>query len=525
MMIKDLDSNELPASADADVCIIGAGAAGLTIGLRLARCGIDVLILESGGAAQEPAMQALNDCEIAGHRFSGAEGGRFRVLGGSTTQWGGQILPMSPIDFEARSWIKHRGWPISSSEVAGHYRRVIEMIGLGSAIADDAHVWRSVGMDQPRIGNEGAELFFTRWCPEPDFAYLFRDEIARTQNLRCVLHATVTGFLAEGQMVTHACARNLAGRRIDVRAQRFILAIGGIESPRLLLHPLATGETPPWASDLIGRFFQDHPGLTCADIVPRNRAELHRLFDNVIHGNMRYQPRLRLSDETQRKWRLLQVNNAIIFQSNRNEALSRGRTVGKSLLRGRMQLRSLADLFTAGSGIARVAWRTLVQHRGFNFDDLGARLGMQLEQQPDPDSRVTLTDSVDAMGLRRARIDWRIGMPEVETAAMATEIYKRSFEAAGVAKLKIDADVAARSPDLIDRMNDQAHHNGTLRMGISPRDGVVDKNLKTFGTSNFYVCGSSVFPTGSSSNPTHTLLALGLRLADRLLAAEPARGG
>jgi choline dehydrogenase-like flavoprotein len=519
-MIKDLDSNELPASADTDVCIIGAGAAGLTIGLQLVRRGIDVLILESGGTAQEPAMQALNACEIAGHRFSGAEGGRFRAVGGSTTQWGGQILPMSPIDFEARSWIEHSGWPIAYGELAEHYRRVIEMIGLGGAIADDADVWRSVGMTQPRIGNEGAELFFTRWCPEPDFSHLFRDEIARTQNLRCVLHATVTGFRAEGQMVTHACARNLAGRRIDVRARRFILAIGGIESPRLLLHPLATGEASPWASDLIGRFFQDHPGVTCADIVPRNRAELHRLFDNVIYGNMRYQPRLRLSDETQRKWHLLQVNSTVIFQSNRNEALSRARAVGKKLLRGRAELRSLPHLFTAGPDVARVVWRTVVQHRGFNFDDLGARLGMQLEQQPDPDSRVTLTDAVDKMGLRRARIDWRIGMREVETAATAAEIYMRSFEAAGIGRVKIDADVAARSPDLIARMNDQAHHNGTVRMGKSPRTGVVDKDLKVFGTSNFYVCGSAVFPTGSSSNPTHTLLALGLRLADRLVAEQ-----
>lgn len=522
-MIEDLDSNELPASAETDVCIIGAGAAGITIGLHLARRGIDVLILESGGPAQELAMQALNACEIAGRRFSGAEGGRFRVLGGSTTQWGGQILPMSPIDFEARPWIDHSGWPISFGEIAEHYRRVIEMIGLGGAIADDADVWRSVGMTPPRIGNEGAELFFTRWCPEPNFSHLFRDEIARTQNLRCVLHATVTAFHAEGQLVTHACARNLAGRQIKVRARRFILATGGIEAPRLLLHPLATGETAPWASDLIGRFFQDHPGVTCADIIPRNRVELHRLFDNVIHGNMRYQPRLRLSEATQRKLCLLQVNNAIIFRSRRNEALSRARTAGKNLLRGRAQLNSLPDLFTAGPDVARVAWRMLVQHRGFNFDDLGARLGMQLEQQPDPDSRVTLTDTVDAMGLRRARIDWRIGMREVETAATATEIYKRSFEAAGIGTLKIDADVAARSPDLIARMNDQAHHNGTARMGSSPSMGVVDKNLKAFGTANLYVCGSAVFPTGSSSNPTHTLLALGLRLADKL-AARPAHG-
>jgi choline dehydrogenase-like flavoprotein len=165
---------------------------------------------------------------------------------------------------------------------------------------------------------------------------------------------------------------------------------------------------------------------------------------------------------------------------------------------------------------ARMAWRTYIRHRAFNLDDLGFRLGVQLEQEPDPESRVTLSDELDSMGLRRARIDWRISTTEIGTVAVFAELVKRELETSGIAKVSLDADVAARSPDVAARMIDQNHHNGTARMGATPNEGVVDRDLRVFGTSNLYVCSSAVFPTGSFSNPTHTIIALGIRLADKL---------
>jgi choline dehydrogenase-like flavoprotein len=293
--------------------------------------------------------------------------------------------------------------------------------------------------------------------------------------------------------------------------------VGGIETPRFLLHALDDGTHPPWtAFDLIGRFLQDHPNMTCADIVPARRRDLHRLFDNVVHGRTRYQPQLRLTDGVQRRLRLLQASCVIIFQGSQSDTVSRVRSAGRELLSGRASRKALQELIRFGPLTGRMAWRTYIRHRAFNLDDLGFRLGIGMEQEPNPESRVTLSDEVDSMGLRRARIDWRISTTEIETVAVVAELTKRGLEDSGIAKVSLDADVAARSPDVAARMIDQNHHIGTARMGATPNEGVVDRDLRVFGTSNLYVCSSAVFPTGSSSNPTHTIIALGIRLAETL---------
>ena len=516
-MIEDLASNQHPPAIETGICVIGAGAAGLAISLTLARLGVDVVMLESGGEQHDAAIHDLNRCDIAGRPFIGALEGRFRALGGSTTRWGGQILPLQPIDLEARAWVNASGWPIAYSDLVPGYKSALQLVGLGNCIESDCDVWRSVRTTAPRFGAECLQPHFSRWCPEPNLAIHLRPEIERLANLRCILRATVTALRAEGGRVSLAHARSLTGQRLDIRARRFVVCVGGIETPRLLLHPLDGGAHPPWTGyDLIGRYLQDHPGLTSANIVPRRRADLHRQFDNVVHGRTRYQPKLRLSDAELRRRKLLQASCSIIFRSQRGDTLVAARAAGKNLLVGRAGRDEMLSLIGAAPMVARMAWRTFVRHRAFNLDDQGFRLGMQLEQQPDPDSRVTLAGEVDALGLRRARIDWRIGPSEIETAAAATGLFKHCFEAAGLGRVDVDADVAARSPDLASRMHDQNHHNGTARMATSPRDGVVDRDLRVFGAENLFVCGSAVFPTGGSSNPTHTILALGIRLAEHL---------
>jgi choline dehydrogenase-like flavoprotein len=516
-MIEDLDDNRLPHSLEADICVIGAGAAGITVALLLARRNIDVVLLESGGERHETAIHDLNRCSFAARPFRSAIDGRFRALGGSTTRWGGQILPMQPIDFKARSWVNASGWPIAYYELVPAYKTALGLVGLDRCIESDADVWQSVGQRTPQFAGGELVPYFSRFCPEPDLSRVHGAEIRRRPNLRCVLHATVTALKAEGGRIVRATARNLAGRNVNVHARRFVLCVGGIETPRLLLHPLDDGNHPPWtAFDLIGRFLQDHPGMTCADIMPARRRDLHRLFDNIVRGRTRYQPRLRLTDEAQRRRRLLQASCSIIFQSSRGDTVSRVRSAGQELLSGRASRKALQELISFGPLASRMVWRAYIRHRAFNLDDLGFRLGIQLEQQPDPESRVSLSDEVDAMGLRRARIDWRISTTEIETVAVVAELTKRELETSGIAKVSLDADVAARSPDVAARMIDQNHHNGTARMGATANEGVVDRDLRVFGTSNLYICSSAVFPTGSFSNPTHTIIALGIRLAERL---------
>jgi choline dehydrogenase-like flavoprotein len=519
-MIVDLHDGSLPAAIDTDVCVIGAGAAGICLSLSLAKRGAAVTLLESGGLGHESAIQDLNRAVVVGLSHKGVHEGRFRIFGGTTTRWGGQILPLHPYDFEAQPWIEDSGWPIRYDDLAPYYRSAIEFEALGDAIADDAGVWERIGLPRPRLGTD-LQSFLTRWCPEPDFARLHGPEIRRLERLKCILHATVTAFSGNGPRITAVIAKTLGGRSISVYPQRVALCVGGIETARMLLHPLSDGTPAPWARlDAVGRYFQDHPGMTCADVIPRDRRSIHRLFDGIYHRGFRYRPKFKLNADRQRRLRTLAVGGGIIFQTAQADRLDRARGAAKALLKGRVD----RDIVSAALGSAaasplmlRQAWRTFVQRRAFNPDDLGIRLGVDVQQAPRRDSRVSLAETVDAFRLRCARLDWRMGEAEIASVAAFCGVVKTGFEAAGIAEVRIDPDVATRSPDVLARLHDQSHHIGTARMAVERDHGVVNPQLRIFGTENAFVCGSAVFPTSGFSNPTHTILALALRLSDHLL--------
>jgi choline dehydrogenase-like flavoprotein len=518
-MLTDLHRDTLPARLEADVCIIGAGAAGMALAIALARKGAQVVLLESGGHPSDTRIQEFNQGEVVGLPHEGTYGGRARAFGGTTTIWSGQILPLLPVDFEERSWMPWSGWPIAYPDLIPYYRSAIDFVGLGRSILSDADVWRSIGLGVPTLGPD-IEPYISRWCPEPNFGRLHGQEVRRLQSLTCVLHATYVGFDARGDRLTAAWARGLGGQSVAVQSRAYVLCVGGIETARLLLHPLINRRPAPWSdSELIGCCFQDHPGIPVADVVPRDKRVVHHLFDNIYRYGFKYQPRFRLTAAAQERSRLPGIGGALLFESAKTPALCRARFAGKALVRGRVNTQVLTATAIGTPLLAQQAWQTLVRRRGFNPDDLGVRLGVQLEQAPRPDSQVSLSDQIDALGLRRARVDWRMGEFEVKSIARFAEITKAAFEQIGLADVRIDTDVETRSPSILARMHDQAHHMGTARMASTPDRGVVTSDLRLFGTDNAYVCSSAVFPTSGYSNPTHTIIALALRLADHMAGA------
>ncbi len=524
-MISDLASDALPEALNTDVCIIGAGPAGITLALTLARHNVDVVLLESGGETVEPEIQELYHSEVVGRPHIGIHEGRTRAFGGTSTRWGGQILPLFPIDFEDRPWIKLSGWPIGLEELQPYLVRALPFEGLERCLTDDAAVWRTIGLRMPKFGND-LESFLTRWCPEPDFGRLHGAEIKLLPNLMCVMHATVVTLETQEGRISSVLAKTLSGKMLEVRARRVVFCVGAIETPRLLLQQLKDGRAPPWAHSghNVGNYFQDHPAVTCADILPHKRGTIPQLFDQIYHRRMKYQPRIMLSAARQRSLRSLNAGGTVLAQTEYTDTMNQTKVAGRALLRGGPSRTAIAN--AASSAIkgapflARWFWRSFVKRRAFNPHDLGFRLGVQVEQPPRAESRVSLSSEVDALGMPRARLDWRLGKEEVDAIADFAETVKSAFEKEGIAQVRIDADVASRRTDMLARVVDQDHHMGTARMARSVDTGVVDANLKMFQTENGYVCSSAVFPTSSFSNPTHTLIALAIRLGDHLQSAR-----
>ena len=514
-MIRDLLREQPESTEVADICIVGAGAAGIVLAVELVRQGKRVLMLEGGGAEIEEPSQEPYGSEVVGLTHRGVHTGRFRAKGGTTTKWGGQILELDAADFEERPGIAGSGWPISKSDLKPFYERALALEGMGGVEREDAAVWKQIGEPLPAL--DGLEAYFSRWCPEPNFGRLHRQALEQHAGITLWLHANAVELMLEGDVALGVRCRTLSGVEHVFRARRIVFCLGAIESSRFFLQP-RKGELPWNRSGLLGKHFQDHIDCNGAVVEPINQSRFHSIFDNVFEGVFKYHPKLRLSPEVQVREGTLNAAATMNCVSNADEALGRIRTTAKHLLRGRLAEIGVADLaFMAGHlpMIGRQMWRYGVQHRAYNPADARIFLRVHCEQQPDSASSITLAEDRDSLGMLRTRLDWRISELELRTIRVYLETARQSL--AGLARIIPDEGLMAGDPEFRTRCDDSNHHMGGMRMAHSAADGVVNTDLLLHGVQNVYVCSGAVFPTSGFSNPTHTLLALTVRLADHLV--------
>ena len=513
-MIRDLIEG-VPNPGDVgDVCIVGAGAAGIVLALELARQGKRAVLLEGGGRYVEEDAQDTYRSEVAGLRHNGVHIGRFRSLGGSTTRWGGQILELDELDFALRPWIQGSGWPFPKQELVSFHARAIEHEGLANSTLDDAAVWREIGLKTPTF--EGFESFFSRWCPETDFARLHGKELAENSRITVWLHTNAVAPVMEGTRVRGVRCKTATGIEHTFLANEFVWCMGGIESSRFFLQPELANM--PWhRSGLLGRHFQDHLIVSAAKIDLIDAPRFHAAFDNVFSRGYKYHPKIRLSPILQERTATLNTAALISFRSDSDDAGMKLKSTAKKLLRGRIADVSLAEtaqLFSHAPLFARQSWRYAVAHRAYIPANAKMELGVHCEQMPDSASSITLSEQRDALGMLRTRIDWQISDLEIRSIRTCADAAVKAL--APVARVVPDPDMIDAPGKFRDKCGDQYHHMGGMRMSVSPSNGVVDPNLKLHGIDNGYICSAAVFPSSGFSNPTHTVIALAIRLADHL---------
>ncbi len=519
--ITDLGVDEISA----DVCVVGAGPVGIALALLLGRAGQRVCLLESGGALVEDEVQTLNQADIVGRTHLGIHQGRFRALGGSSTRWGGQLLPYEPINFETRDWIPGSGWPISLRELEPYYEQAYALEGMTGSEGGDERLMQIIAAPDSGLG--GLDMRFSRWCPQPNFAELHAAEIRASELVHCVLHATVTCVNTDKDRIDSVCAKSMGGSSVRVRAQRFVFCGGAIETARLLLQPTEQNEQPPWAGpgSRLGQYFQDHPTFECADVIPVSERRIHQVMDMIYLRGFRYQPRFHLDEARQRELRSLSVGGLLLFKTRSSDEVMRTRTSLRALVQKPSAGRLIDAIRVSSSSLPyllRQSWRYLTRGRAYNPSDLGIRLIAFCEQLPRASSRVTLTDSRDALGMRRAALNWELGEEELSAIRQFSVTVKAAFEAAGLAQVVLEPDLDREDKAFLARGWDNYHHMGTARAAATSADGVVDSDLKMFHCENAFICGCAVFPTGGFANPTHTAIALAVRLAGHLTRQDRA---
>jgi choline dehydrogenase-like flavoprotein len=544
-MIHDLE--ELGDTSDAafDLCVVGAGPAGITIADELRGSGLKVCLVESGGLQEDAATRDLLFGESTGHPME-LDHGRHRVFGGAATRWGGRSATLDPIDLQHRDWVENSGWPIDYKHLGTYYERAKRASNFKDPWESNDQVQLALGIRLPTLASGDLDTFVWRvalpFCNPTLPSYLspgyrgvfdwgkeYRGRLAADRDTFVLLHANLTKFHEsdDGSRVKAITVQSLGGKSMTIRARAFTLCCGGIENVRLLLN------APPRLLnrinhfDRLGRYFSQHPRgcIATIDTDQANAKALQQLYNLFLRpmmvGGVQYETGFAISERAQREHQLLNASAAIYYHARPDTAWEASRRVRDAVKSGKIDRNTFRDVQRvvggAGAEMPNLARRFVLGTPLLHRDPL-ISICIDLEQEPDPESRITLNADRDALGLRRAKIDWRVGEKERRTSRYFAKFAAFELERLGFGRVQKADWLSSSDPLSVDDLRGTYHFLSGTRMSRHPRDGVVDENCRAHGAENLYLAGTSVFTTGGHANPTLTIVALAIRLADHLRA-------
>jgi choline dehydrogenase-like flavoprotein len=527
-MIKDFRSYANGTHIYADICVIGAGAAGIALAQEFIGSRMRVLLLESGGLDEEADTDLISRGESIGLLHHGLHEGRSRAFGGTTKLWGGQSIHLDDIDFEARSWVPYSGWPITKADLDPFYARAETFLGISEVY--DERVWQKFNIKPPDFDSSKLgykSTVYTVFSSTRDLGKFYRDEFEKSSNVQVLLHANATKIHTNiyASAVKHLDIRTLEGKTGHVTAKVFVLCGGGIENARLLLLSNQT-ETNGLGNrhDVVGRFFQEHPKAYCGVLETDTPTMLQDTSGLLYKGGFQYQPKIPLSAEVQRKHQVLNCITELVYDYDVDSAIGAAREIYRSLKRRRWPKelgRSTGQMIKNLDHVVATAYRRYVQGKLTATPPNLIQLHINLEQAPNPLSRVYLSHKRDALGQNQARVDWRLTDLERQTTETMAKTVDAEFSRLGLARLHVADWLVNDSEDWANNFSEAYHHMGTTRMADDPKKGVVNSDCQVHGVAGLYIGGSSVFPASGYANPTLTIVALALRLADHLKATVP----
>lgn len=547
-----IDARKLPrgTAIEGDICIVGGGAAGITLARELSDRFEKIILLESGGMKLEGETQDLYRGEILDPNHGSLEGQRQRQLGGTTNVWGGRCAPFDDRDFEVRSYVPHSGWAISKRDLEPYYQEAHKYCELGSYTYD---VKSALGEDAPEmIPGLDSEVILTDklwlFSPPTNFKTKYQKFLNRSRHVQTYLYANCLKLITnqEGTTIDSLQCASLKQNHFTVRASSYILAAGCLEVTRLLwlsndTHKKGIGNQ----HDLLGRFYMGHISGDVGKVTFASKQD-KVIWDYETTKDGVYARRaLALSPAIQQQHQLMNLRAILHYPEmsdpNHGNSILSAMYLAKSLLLLKQTSRiyyskdldtsrlkdtlsgHLKNIFWGLNTLSSFAYKWIAQRllsqRQIPSVVLGSQsntytLHFDAEQSPNYHSRVMLSNEKDCFGSNRLKVDWHYVDRDIQNVIDSYHLIAQNLEKTGAGKLEFDPE---QMPDLIKQnLGVGSHHIGTTRMSNNPTEGVVDSECKVHGINNLYIASSSVFPTSSYANPTLTIIAIALRLADRL---------
>ncbi|MDO4905989.1 MAG: GMC oxidoreductase [Lautropia sp.] len=546
------------AILETDVLIIGAGPAGLFLAQEMLNTQHDVILLEGGGTEEDNATQDLNEGiqEDTDDIYPNIRWAHDRRFGGTSVQWdvkinnrqNAHLATFDPIDFKKRPWLPHSGWPIDYDTIHPYYMRALEKWETGIDSLDLAP-W--ISDERKPLTFKGDELETKLYMTGSK--NLLTDGIGSrlrdAKNVRVIMKSNAIELQAnEGaskvDTVQVAC---LDGRRFKIKARFVVLTQGAFQVPRLLLASDKVAQNG-LGNDrgLVGRYLMDRQIVKTGTLFPSNPISAYGFYDLQHRGLSHVLGKLAIPASRLEADHIM--NTTIVL--NAQPGMSKVRVLQRMYGRGttyrsagylssrklihalrekRLPDNLLRHLYNVVAElddivyvkIARAPWLKTPFDRDsngwyaepnrdklFNVIDL-----YQIqEQSPDPDNRIELSHEVDATGMRLPKVTMRWNDFDIQSAIKAQDIVGHAIESSGYGRMRIER---RHGIPLVTQMT--AHHPaGTARMSDDPGTGVVDADCRVHGVSNLYIGSSAVFPTGGCAPPTLTIVALGMRIADKV---------
>ena len=500
---RTIDNNSI---IQGDICIIGAGAAGISMALELLNTQHKVILLEGGGFEYDEQMQQLFAAKTTGQRYFPLKSIRLHQFGGTTGHWAGWCATFDAIDFKKRDWIPGSGWPIALEDVNPFYPRAQKYVEVGPEEFDLA-TWQKKDPSLIPFPLDENKVWSKMWefSPPTRFGTTYKDAIVNANNIHLYTYANVVDITANenASAIKEVVIKNHAGKQHTVKAKNFILACCSIQNARILL--AANKQAPKGLgndSDHVGRYFMEHLEIKTSSLWLADPADI-KLY-KMDFGTTKARAELAISEQMQTEHRIL---NGTCSLSPLELATNQ-----KSFIEIWQDEKDAMDK-TIEKSSKEVKAAKLDVPKGFKAYQLFARM----EQAPHANSRVTLDSENDALGMPRAKLNWELTSLEKNSLRTISTLIGREVGRASMGRVKLYEYLQDEKDESWPSFAGGGwHHMGTTRMSSDAKDGVVDANCKVHGISNLYIAGASVYVTAGAVNPTLTLIALTIRLADHL---------
>ena len=542
-MQTDVDSLENDTLIELDICIIGAGPAGLILAHAFIGTNFTVSLLESGGLSKNSKIQKLSEGTLSGDLSEPIDQTHIRQVGGTANHWiikmadkryGYRYAPFDAIDFEKREGLPYSGWPIQKTDLDTYYAEVVAKCEIGP-YQFNSQSWTNSSTDTLKLDPEKIISDVFMFGPTKKFTQDFPSDISKSSNINLFTNATVVELLTSkcGSLTEVAIIKTFTGKTIRFRAKQFILATNALQTPRLLLNSRKThSQGIGNQHDNVGRYYMDHSLVSSGNFYLFDAKKINEFgfYDMRLIAGTSVLGKLKLSKEIMKKQQLRNMTATLFPMPTFNdvEALSSVKNIATAIANRQLPAelkKNILAIYKGKSHVLRVLYEKLRYDTpimpGFgrggwskltNNEQKYQRLELLsfVEQSPNPDNRVTLINEIDELGCKKINLHFKWDEGDIASIRKAQKIFADSLNQTGLGHFELPEDFSIHP----NRLAGLHHMMGTCRMSESAKDGVVDKNCKVFGMQNLYIAGSAVFATGSYANPTLTNLALSVRIAD-----------